>query len=75
MGVSEVESHCPDCKVKVSRVPNHKELAELAEDMRIRIIRAEKTSYWRQYEEGMLDREAVVALNNIADSVMDIPHK
>ncbi len=72
---SDVESNCPDCRRKVARTPNPKELAELAEDMRVRIIRAEKTSYWKQYREGMLDREAVVALSNIADTVTDTPFR
>lgn len=68
-------NHCPDCNAVVPRVPNAKELAELAENMRIRIIRAEKTSYRKQFEEGMLDRVAVLALNSLADTVSDIPHK
>ena len=75
VGVAETETHCPDCKGKVPRVLNQKELSELAEDMRHRIIRAQKTSYWKQFEEGMLDREAVGTLNSIADSTMDKPHK
>lgn len=75
LSAADVETHCNDCNAKVPRALNHKELAELAEDVRIRIIRAEKTSYWKQFEEGMLDREAVVTLNNIADSAMDEPHK
>ncbi len=72
---SDVQGHCTECRKKVPRVPNPKELAELAEDMRGRIIRAEKTSYWKQYGEGMLDREAVVALNNLADTVTDTPFR
>lgn len=66
-----MEVHCSGCNAKAPRVPSIKETNELAEDVRVRIIRAEKTSYWKQYEEGMLDREAVVTLNHIADSVMD----
>ena len=37
----------------------------------MRVIKAEKTSYWRQFEQGMLGREAVRVLTNLADSVMD----
>lgn len=59
----------------MSRVPNAKEVSELVEELRIRIIRAEKTSYWKQFEEGMLDRVAVLALNSIADTVADTPYK
>ena len=71
----DVTTHCPDCHGKVPRVPNAKEIAELVEELRIRIIRAEKTSYWKQFEEGMLDRVAVLALNSIADTVTDTPYK
>ena len=75
VGVREIANHCPDCHAAVPRIPNTKEFAELAEDMRVRIIRAEKTSYRKQFEEGMLDRVAVLALNNLADTITDIPHK
>lgn len=73
--VHHIASHCPDCKASVPHVPNTKEFAELAEDMRLRIIRAEKTSYWKQFEEGLLDRVAVLALHNVADTVTDTPHR
>lgn len=64
-------THCPQCESEVPRVPHPKELAELAEDARIRTIKAEKTSYWRQFEQGMLGRDAVLVLNSIADTAMD----
>ena len=64
-------TQCPQCEVEVPRVPHPKELAELVEDARIRTIKAEKTSYWRQFEQGMLGRDAVLVLNSIADSAMD----
>ena len=57
------------------RVPHPKELAELAEEVRLRMIKAEKTSYWRQFEQGMLGRQAVLALINLADVVMDTPDR
>ena len=52
-------------------MPHPRELAELAEEVRIRMIKAEKTSYWRQFEQGMLGRDAVLVLINLADSIMD----
>ena len=75
VSAADVETHCNTCNATVPRVPNHKELTELAEDARVKIIRAEKTSYWKQFEEGMLDKDSVVVLNNIADSAIDEPHK
>lgn len=70
-----VTSQCPQCEAEVPRVPNRKELVELAEEVRMRVIKAEKTSYWRQFEQGMLGREAVRVLTNLADSVMDSPDR
>ena len=43
--------------------------------MRSRIIKAEKTSYWRQYEQGMLSRESVRVLINLSDTVLDTPDR
>lgn len=65
-------SKCQSCNIEVPRVLHHKEAAELTEDMRLKIVRAEKTSYWKQYHEGILDQEAVLILFNIADDVMDV---
>ena len=59
----------------VPHVLNRNELAELAEEVRLRVIKAEKTSYWRQFEQGMLGREAVRILSNLADSAMDTPNR
>ena len=39
------------------------------------MIKAEKISYWRQFEQGMLSREAVRVLINLADTVMDTPDR
>ena len=66
---------CPKCETEVPRVPHPKELAELAEDVRLRMLKAEKTSYWRQFEQGMLGRQAVLVLINLADTAMDEPDR
>ncbi len=63
--------NCPNCDTRVPRVPHPKELAELTEEVRLRMLKAEKTSYWRQYEQGMLGRQAVLILNNLADIAVD----
>ena len=72
---SGLHSHCPKCETEVPRVPHPKELAELAEDVRLRMLKAEKTSYWRQFEQGMLGRQAVLVLINLADTAMDEPDR
>ncbi len=69
--VDEVGGHCPKCETRVPRVLHPKELAELTEEVRLRMLKAEKTSYWRQYEQGMLGRQAVLILNNLADIAVD----
>ena len=66
---------CPKCEAQVPRIPHPRELAELAEEVRQRMIKAERTSYWRQFEQGMLGRDAVLVLINIADTVMDTPER
>lgn len=43
----------------------------MANDGRVRLIKALKVSYWKQFEHGMLSREAVQALINLADTAMD----
>lgn len=67
--------HCPQCKVEVPRLLNNRDLAELAEEIRGHIIKREKTSYWHQFEQGMLSQEAVRVLISLADTVMDTPER
>ena len=66
---------CPKCETLVPRIPHPKELAELAEEVRQRMIKAERTSYWRQFEQGMLGRDAVLVLIHLADTVLDTPER
>lgn len=68
-------STCPNCEASVPNEPSPKEFAEMAEDGRIRMIKAQKVSYWKQFEHGMLSREAVQSLSNLADTVSDIPER
>ena len=66
---------CPKCETLVPRIPHPKELAELDEEVRQRMIKAERTSYWRQFEQGMLGRDAVLVLIHLADTVLDTPER
>ena len=47
----------------------------MSNDGRIRVIKAQKISYWKQFEHGMLSREAVQVLTALADSSMDKPDR
>lgn len=43
----------------------------MAEEGRIAIIKAEKVSFWKQYERGMLSSDAVQILVSLADTCLD----
>lgn len=73
--VKSLNSHCPQCEIDVPRVPNRMELIELTEEIRHMMIKSEKISYWRQFEHGVLSREAVRVLINLADTVLDTPDR
>lgn len=68
-------SQCPNCEQHVASMLRPKEIEELTEEVRQRIIKAEKISYWKQFELGMLDREAVRVLLHTADTVIDQPNR
>lgn len=53
----------------------HNEHAEITEEIRRLIVKKEKTSYWHQFELGMLSREAARVLINLADTVLDVPER
>ncbi len=55
----------------VPNQPTAKEFAEMTEEGRIAIIKAEKISFWKQYERGLLSSEAVQVLVNLADTCID----
>lgn len=65
-------STCPNCSTNVPNQPSPKEFAEMTEEGRIRMIKAQKVSYWKQFEHGMLSRDAVQILMTTADTTMDI---
>ena len=64
-------SKCPKCSAKVPNEPTAKEFAAMAEEGRIALIKAEKVSFWKQYERGMLSSDAVQVLVNMADTCVD----
>ena len=64
-------SKCPKCASLVPNKPSAKEFVEMAEEARQAMIKAEKMSFWRQFERGMLSSEAVQVLVNICDVCID----
>ena len=55
----------------VPNQPTDKEFAAMAEEGRIALIKAEKVSFWKQYEKGMLSSDSVTVLINLADTCID----
>ncbi|XP_071477800.1 sperm-specific sodium:proton exchanger-like [Diadema antillarum] len=69
--MSERKSMCPGCRSMVPNEPTHKEFADMMEESRLRMLKAEKVSYWKQFEHGMLAREAVRLLVQHAEVAAD----
>jgi len=65
-------SNCPECEAAVPNLPSPKEFAEMAEDGRITVLKAQKISFWRQFERGVLSSDAVNVLVNLADTCLDV---
>ncbi|XP_075422849.1 sperm-specific sodium:proton exchanger-like isoform X3 [Ascaphus truei] len=62
---------CPDCEREIPSSPSSKELEDMMEEARLRMLKAEMTSYWRQYSCGMLNRETTRTLINAAENHVD----
>nr|XP_033781244.1 sodium/hydrogen exchanger 10-like isoform X11 [Geotrypetes seraphini] len=61
---------CPDCQKEVPNLPSPQEIEDMMEEARLRILKAQKTSYWRQYNNGMLSRKATRILVNTSEICM-----
>ena len=62
---------CPECNHSMPVHLRPDELTEMINDVRIRFLKATQRSFWRQYEHGMLSRDAVRVLTNAADHAID----
>eukprot|EP01135_Chromosphaera_perkinsii_P008623 Nk52_evm65s1401 gene=Nk52_evmTU65s1401 len=62
---------CPHCGNRLPAMLSPAEVEALAEDARKRFIKGEKRSYWRQYEDGGLGRDAVLLLQRATDEALD----
>ncbi|XP_033751585.1 sodium/hydrogen exchanger 10-like isoform X2 [Pecten maximus] len=62
---------CPDCDSQLPATYTRKELRDMTNEAILRMLKAEKMSYWRQFEQGMLSREAVRKLQECADIAAD----
>ncbi|PIK43588.1 sperm-specific sodium proton exchanger [Apostichopus japonicus] len=71
--IEQPVSKCPNCSLLVPNEPTQKEYADMLEESRHRMLKAIKVSYWKQFEHGMLTREAVRILVGHAESAADLP--
>ncbi|XP_069821384.1 sperm-specific sodium:proton exchanger-like isoform X2 [Dendropsophus ebraccatus] len=62
---------CPDCQKEIPSSPSQRELEEMLEEARLRILKAQMTSFFKQYNRGMLNREATKTLVSAAESLVD----
>ncbi|CAL8091440.1 unnamed protein product [Orchesella dallaii] len=51
--------------------PSNDEIKEMTEEARLRLLKALKVSCWRQYEQGILTKEAVQILVDVLESTED----
>ncbi|RZC32726.1 sodium/hydrogen exchanger 10-like, partial [Asbolus verrucosus] len=63
---------CPDCKKEVAEEPTQKELKEMAKEAKMRLLKAKKASYSRQYENGMVSKEGIRILGQAVELAMDM---
>ncbi|XP_071957219.1 sperm-specific sodium:proton exchanger-like isoform X2 [Antedon mediterranea] len=66
------KSKCPSCKTLVPNEPSKKEYDDMSEEARLRMLKAERISYWKQFEHGMLSREATRVLVGCTESAADV---
>uniref|UniRef100_W5M3J2 Solute carrier family 9 member C1 n=1 Tax=Lepisosteus oculatus TaxID=7918 RepID=W5M3J2_LEPOC len=60
-----------NCEKNIPCDPSSREMEDMMEEARMRILKAQKTSYWRQYSSGMLNREAARTLISTTESITD----
>ncbi|KAK3608482.1 hypothetical protein CHS0354_010327 [Potamilus streckersoni] len=62
---------CPDCDHELPPQYTRKDLRDMTNEAILRMLKAEKMSYWRQFEQGMLSREATRKLQECTDVASD----
>ncbi|KAL3274591.1 hypothetical protein HHI36_015972 [Cryptolaemus montrouzieri] len=62
---------CPECHREATIVTTVKELEDLIREAKRRVLKAQKVSYSRQYETGMLPLDAIRILTNEVEAAME----
>ncbi|XP_052797553.1 sodium/hydrogen exchanger 10-like isoform X2 [Mya arenaria] len=64
-------SCCPECDASLPPQYSNKELRDMTNEAILRMLKGEKMSYWRQFEQGMLSREATRKLQECTEIAAD----
>jgi sodium/hydrogen exchanger 10/11 len=62
---------CPDCQKEVLNEPTPKETKEMTKEAKLRILKLKKTSYSRQFENGMISKEGIRIMHQAVEIAMD----
>ncbi|XP_017767912.1 PREDICTED: sodium/hydrogen exchanger 10-like [Nicrophorus vespilloides] len=71
MMIGQRQSQCPSCHKTVMIQPTKKELVKMKAEVNLRILKTEKISYIRQYEDGLLNKEGVRVLMQAVEMASD----
>lgn len=63
--------YCSNCKKDVPQDLSPKEMKEVTKEVGIRILKAKKMAYSRQYENGMVSKEGIRILNQAIELALD----
>ncbi|XP_076472058.1 sperm-specific sodium:proton exchanger-like [Babylonia areolata] len=63
---------CPHCAENVPYQPTTKEMQDMRNEAILRLLKAQKLSYWRQFEHGMLSVMAVRTLQELCEAAADV---
>ncbi|XP_053882108.1 sodium/hydrogen exchanger 10-like [Malaclemys terrapin pileata] len=66
---------CPNCNEEISSETTPQQIADIVEEARLRLLRAQIASYQKQYHTGMLNEDAAQTLIDAAESYVDIRGK
>ncbi|XP_078538995.1 sperm-specific sodium:proton exchanger-like [Lissotriton helveticus] len=66
-----VENECVDCQKYVLPDPNPHEMGDMIDEARLRMLKAQVISYWRQYNSGILNRETTRILVGATETYIE----
>ncbi|XP_078538997.1 sperm-specific sodium:proton exchanger-like isoform X2 [Lissotriton helveticus] len=66
-----VTSECPECQKNAPVEPNPSEIADMIDEARLRMLKAQLMSFWKQYNTGMLNRETTRILVNATENYVE----